>query len=162
MPCLVSAVRQAASFRGPRLGRGPVVGCARDQQVPPSALYLTGPHHCCSPTRASTNHLTTAVVAAAPHQLLFSCFVSSLLAHTPTLCRTKLTSMTSAIAHPVVDLAHRDALDVRTHPEAALVAEEIATNTVAATAAHGRPTALRKVREATSLTVQVVELRRVQ
>jgi hypothetical protein len=70
--------------------------------------------------------------------------------------------MTSAIAHPVVDLAHRDALDVRTHLEAALVAEETATSTVAAIAAHGRPTALRKVREATSLTAQVEELRRVQ
>lgn len=71
--------------------------------------------------------------------------------------------MTSANAHPVDDLAHRAALDVHTPQEAVLVAEEeTATNIVAATVVQGPPTVVRQVREATSLTVQVVELRRVQ
>jgi hypothetical protein len=71
--------------------------------------------------------------------------------------------MISATAHPVDDPAHRDALPgAHTHPEAALAAEEIATSTVAATVAQGRQTVARKVREAISLTVQVVEHRRVR
>jgi hypothetical protein len=72
--------------------------------------------------------------------------------------------MISATAHPVDDLAHRDAPDAHTLHEAALVAEEeTATSTVAATVAPGPPTVVRKVREVISrLTVQVVELRRVQ
>jgi hypothetical protein len=72
--------------------------------------------------------------------------------------------MISATAHPVDDLAHRDAPDVHTLPEAAHVAEEeTATNTVAVTVVPGPPTVVRKVREVISrLTVQVVELRRVR
>ena len=69
--------------------------------------------------------------------------------------------MTSATAHLVDDLAHRDALDARTLPAAALAAGT-ATNTAAVTAVHVRPTVVRRVREATSLTAQVEELRRVQ
>lgn len=74
----------------------------------------------------------------------------------------KLTNMISATAHPVDDPAHRDALGAHTHLEAALAAEETVTNTVAATVVQGRQTVVRKLREAISLTVQVVELRRVQ
>jgi hypothetical protein len=67
----------------------------------------------------------------------------------------------SATAHLDDDLAHRAARDARTRREAVPEAE-IATNTVATTAAHDRPTAVRRVREATSPTAQVAELRRVR
>jgi hypothetical protein len=67
--------------------------------------------------------------------------------------------MSSATAPLVDDLAHHDALGVRTHLAAGLAAAS-ATIIAAATAVHGRPPVVRRVREAFSLTVQVVELRR--
>jgi hypothetical protein len=70
--------------------------------------------------------------------------------------------MTSAIARRAVDLAHRDAPDALTHPEAVLAAAATATSTVAPTAVHVRPTVVRQAREVTSLTAQVEEPRRVQ
>lgn len=67
--------------------------------------------------------------------------------------------MISATVHPVDDLALHVAQDAPTHPEAVLAAG-IATTTVAPNAAQGRPTVLRRVQEATSLTAQVEELPR--
>jgi hypothetical protein len=58
--------------------------------------------------------------------------------------------MTSATAHPVDDLAHRDALDARTLPAAALAAER---TIVALNAARGPQTVVAlRVQEVTSLT----------
>ena len=74
------------------------------------------------------------------------------------LCRTKLTVMTSATAHPVDDLAHRGALDARTLPAAALAAER---TIVALNAARGPRTVAPKVREVISrLTVPAEEVHR--
>jgi hypothetical protein len=65
--------------------------------------------------------------------------------------------MTSATAHHVDDLAHRDALDARTLPAAVLAAER---TTVALNAARGPRTVALKVREVISLTVPVEEVHR--
>jgi hypothetical protein len=70
--------------------------------------------------------------------------------------------MNSASAHPVDDLAHRDAPGAPTH-RAAAHAAEIATNTAVQTVVPGRPREVRRARQVISLTVvQVEELRRVQ
>jgi hypothetical protein len=69
--------------------------------------------------------------------------------------------MTSATAHLADDLAHRGALDAPTLPAAAHAAA-IATSIAAVTAAHGRPTVVRRVQEATSRLTQLEELRRAQ
>jgi hypothetical protein len=66
--------------------------------------------------------------------------------------------MTSATAHLVDDLAHRDALDVRTLPVAALAAEKI---TVALNAARGPRTAVPQLRQVIRRTVPVEEVHRV-
>jgi len=60
--------------------------------------------------------------------------------------------MTSATAHLVDDLAHRDALDARTRLAAALAAEK---TIVALNAARAPPTVVPKVQEVISLTVPV-------
>jgi hypothetical protein len=65
--------------------------------------------------------------------------------------------MTSATAHLVDDLAHRDAPDALTLP----VAARAAGRTIAAlSAARGPPTVVRKVLEATNRTVLAEELHR--
>jgi hypothetical protein len=62
----------------------------------------------------------------------------------------------SASAHLVGDLAHRAAPDARTL-RAAGPAAAIATNIVALSAAPGRQTVVRRLREVISLTAQVQE-----
>jgi hypothetical protein len=65
--------------------------------------------------------------------------------------------MSSATAHLVDDLAHRDAPDAPTLPVAARAAER---TIVALNAARGPLTVVRKVLEATNLTVLAEELHR--
>ena len=73
-------------------------------------------------------------------------------------CRTKLTTTTSAIAHPGDVLAHRDVPDAHTPRAADLAAE---TTIAAVIAARGRPTVVRRVQEGISLTELLAEDRRV-
>jgi hypothetical protein len=66
--------------------------------------------------------------------------------------------MTSATAHPVDDLAHRDAPDVHTPRVAAHAAER---STAVLNAVRDRPTAVRQLQELISRTVPVEEVHRV-